>query len=81
MDASNFGVDTEGRSCIFDLDEIGWLPETFADYTLLSTTAFAASVAAQLGLQRSPKLKLLGELKGFLWMGFPANLGTLTHIL
>lgn len=56
MDASDFDVDAEGRSCIFDPDEIGRFPEPFADYTLLSTTVLAASVASQPGLQRSSKL-------------------------
>lgn len=36
MDASNFGVDNEGRTCLFDFDEVGLLPESFACYTVCS---------------------------------------------
>lgn len=47
MDPSNFGIDETGRVVIFDFCEIGWLPESLANYTLLCTGQFASKVAAR----------------------------------
>ena len=47
MDPSNFGIDETGRVVIFDFSEIGWLPESLANYTLLCTKKFASDVAAR----------------------------------
>ncbi|EKM73995.1 hypothetical protein AGABI1DRAFT_88327 [Agaricus bisporus var. burnettii JB137-S8] len=37
MDESNFGVDDEGRTCLFDFTTVGLLPESFASYTMSLT--------------------------------------------
>ncbi|KAG8913126.1 hypothetical protein FRC00_002989 [Tulasnella sp. 408] len=61
INPGNFGVDRERRLCIFDFTEIGWLLESFADYTLLFTTDFAAAVATVLGTRTSPNLYSMGR--------------------
>ena len=40
MDPSNFGIDATRRVVIFDIGEIGWLPEPFANHTLLRIGEF-----------------------------------------
>ncbi|KAG8946888.1 hypothetical protein FRC04_011315 [Tulasnella sp. 424] len=75
INAGNFGVDDEGRPCIFDFDEIGWLSESLADYTLLRTTAFAADVAKSLDTRTSPNLASMGRVRSFLVMSSPPCLG------
>ncbi|KAG8921587.1 hypothetical protein FRC01_000174 [Tulasnella sp. 417] len=83
MDSSNFGVDTAGRAVVFDAGDLGWLPESLADYTLFRTTGFARAVAACLyddpdvatRVKQSPTLASMGQVRGLLWTAYPASLG------
>ena len=43
-DASNFGVDDRGNTFLFDFDELGLLPESFASYTGSLTQSFTVEV-------------------------------------
>lgn len=45
MDSSNFAVDPMGRTVILDFGEIGWLPASLANFTLLETSGFARDVS------------------------------------
>ena len=82
MHPSNFGIDSTGRVVIFDFGEIGWLPESLANYTLLSTDEFISNVAAHVfgdqldSVKASPNLASLGAVKILLGMGARSTLGT-----
>ncbi|KAG9045460.1 hypothetical protein FS837_006276 [Tulasnella sp. UAMH 9824] len=75
INRGNFGVDRQRRLCIFDFTEIGWLLESFADYTLLFTTAFAAEVATALGTRTSNNLTSMGRVRSLLAISVPRSLG------
>ncbi|KZT04173.1 uncharacterized protein LAESUDRAFT_703740 [Laetiporus sulphureus 93-53] len=75
MDESNFGVDVEGRTCLFDFGAVGLLPESFASYTMSSSVQFTAAVAQHLGWPSSPNLRTMGRISTFLWMYFDPTLG------
>jgi hypothetical protein len=79
---SNFGIDATGRVVIFDFGEIGWLPESLANYTLLSTGGFISKVAAHVfgdhldSVKASSNLASLSAVKTFLGLGVRETLGT-----
>ncbi|KAI5893396.1 uncharacterized protein SCHCODRAFT_02666503 [Schizophyllum commune H4-8] len=81
MDPSNFGVDTAGRPVIFDFGQIGWLPESLANHSLLGTSPFASGVSAGVlgdGLRsvvESSNVKSLGAVRVFLGTTFSHDLG------
>ena len=61
MDASNFGVDDKGKTCLFDFTEVGLLPESFASYTMSSPTPSTAPVAQHLKWPCTPNLDSMIE--------------------
>lgn len=81
MHPSNFGIDATGRVIIFDFGEIGWLPESLANYTLLSTGKSISKVAAHVfgdqldSVKASSNLASLGAVKTFLGLGARGTLG------
>ncbi|KAJ7660374.1 hypothetical protein DFH06DRAFT_1089702 [Mycena polygramma] len=82
MDASNFGVDTDGRPVIWDAATIQALPVTLADFTLLRTTQFAKDVAAHMftedemaARRREPNMMSLGEVRRRVFMGADPTYG------
>ncbi|KAF9064541.1 hypothetical protein BDP27DRAFT_1333403 [Rhodocollybia butyracea] len=77
MHPSNFGIDVTGRVVIFDFGEIGWLPESLANYTLLSTGEFISKVAAHVFGDHldSSNLVSLGAVKAILGLAARATLG------
>ena len=82
MDASNFAVDTTGRPVIFDFGEIGWLPASLANFTLLRSSTFAADVSVHVfGKDRdtvaaSSNLASMCAVKMYLGIGSNPKLGT-----
>ncbi|KAI0037626.1 hypothetical protein FA95DRAFT_1614034 [Auriscalpium vulgare] len=75
MDASNFGVSSDGRAVIFDAATIQALPESLADFTLLRTTPFATAVSKHVfGEERaaqrlaSANIASLAEVRRLLFM-------------
>jgi hypothetical protein len=57
MDESNFFIDTNGRMCVVDFENVGLLPEFFASYTVhVSSDPFVMEVAQYLDWPRSPNL-------------------------
>ncbi|KAI5830566.1 hypothetical protein K523DRAFT_351558 [Schizophyllum commune Tattone D] len=81
MDLSNFGVDTAGRPVIFDFGQIGWLPESLANYSLLGTSTFASGVSAGVlgdslrSVAESANMKSMGAVRMHLGMSFSHDLG------
>ncbi|KAL1722377.1 hypothetical protein EV715DRAFT_193104 [Schizophyllum commune] len=81
MDPSNFGVDTAGRPVIFDFGQIGWLPESLANYSLLGTSTFASGVSAGVlgdslrSVAESANVKSMGAVRMHLGMSFSHDLG------
>ncbi|KAJ6458925.1 hypothetical protein C8R47DRAFT_994895 [Mycena vitilis] len=84
MDASNFGVDTNGRPVIFDAATIQALPVTLADFTLLRTTDFAKDVAKHVFNEDEEKLEArleepisrsLASVRNWLYMYAESPLG------
>jgi len=82
MDPSNFAVDTTWRPVIFDFCEIGWLPESLANFTLLRTSSFAAAVSERVfgdnlaSVAASSNLASLCAVRVYQVMGFNSpNLG------
>ncbi|KAI4518515.1 hypothetical protein K525DRAFT_208333 [Schizophyllum commune Loenen D] len=81
MDLSNFGVDTAGRPVIFDFGQIGWLPESLANYSLLGTSTFASGVSAGVlgdslrSVAESANVKSMGAVRMHLGMSFSHDLG------
>ena len=76
MDRSNFAVDATGRPVIFDFGEIGWLPESLSNVTLLRTSSFAAEVSALVfrdhldSVAASSNLASMRAVKTYLGTGF-----------
>ncbi|KAG8899498.1 hypothetical protein FRC01_010491, partial [Tulasnella sp. 417] len=73
INPGNFGVDTNGRPVIFDAATIGWLPESFANYTLLLTNEFATAVSKHVfapekaeALKRSANLVSMSRVRALL---------------
>ena len=62
MDASNFGIDEEGRACLFDFTEVGLLPESFAAYTMSLRDPFTVEVAQHLNWPPSPNLETMIQI-------------------
>ncbi|KAH9939618.1 uncharacterized protein BXZ73DRAFT_88859 [Epithele typhae] len=81
MDHSNFAVDATGRPIIFDFGQIGWLPESLANFTLLGTSSFAADVSVHVfgdgldSVAASSNLASMCAVRVCLGMGSRANLG------
>lgn len=75
MHPSNFGIDVTGRVIIFDFGEIGWLPESLANYTLLPPRGSDDEVATLVfgdhieSVRASPNIASLGAVKRFLGTG------------
>ncbi len=82
MNPSNFAVDVTGRPVIFDFGEIGWLPESLANFTLLMTSSFARDVSVHVfggdldSVAASSNLASMCAVKPYLGMGSRSNLGT-----
>ena len=82
MDPSNFAVDATWRPVIFDFGEIGWLPKSLADFTLLRTSSFAAAVSAHVlgddldSVAASSNLVSMCAVKTYLGVGYESKLGT-----
>ena len=77
MDESNFSIDTEDNICIFDFEDVGILPESFASYTL-SSNKFAKKVAEYLDWPTSPNLHSMARAGAILMMSSDSTLGTST---
>ncbi|KAL1730647.1 hypothetical protein EV714DRAFT_210236 [Schizophyllum commune] len=81
MDPSNFGVDTAGRPVIFDFGQIGWLPESLANYSLLGASTFASGVSTGVlgnrlrSVAKSSNVKSMGAVRMHLGMSFSHDLG------
>ncbi|KAL1755277.1 hypothetical protein FB107DRAFT_291012 [Schizophyllum commune] len=81
MDPSNFGVDTAGRPVIFDFGQIGWLPESLANYSLLGASTFASGVSTGVlgdrlrSVAESSNVKSMGAVRMHLGMSFSHDLG------
>ncbi len=77
MDMSNFGVDKNGKTCLFDFGAVGLLPLSFAVYTLSgSKGTFVSKVAEYLDLPPSPNQHSMARIRGLLWMAANPKLGT-----
>ena len=82
MHPSNFAVDATGRPGILDFLEIGWLPESLANFTLFRTSGFASSVSARVfrddldSIKASSNLASLCAVRRCLYTGFTSDLGT-----
>ncbi|KAG8904906.1 hypothetical protein FRC01_008551, partial [Tulasnella sp. 417] len=81
INPGNFGVDTDGRPVIFDAATIGWLPESFANYTLLLTNQFATAVSKHVfapekaeALKRSANLVSMSRVRALLFQGYRDDL-------
>ena len=80
MDVSNFGVDKQGRTVVFDLAQIMRLPKSFACYTMASKDSFIADVAKFLNFNLSDNSNLdsMAQVSGCLWMMADPKLGAMT---
>ena len=76
MDASNFGVDDKGKTCLLDFGEVGLLPESFAAYTMSSSTPFTTAVAQHLNWSFCSNLDTMGKIHGCLAILAESTLGT-----
>jgi hypothetical protein len=77
MAESNFLFDTNGKMCIVDFEDVGLLPESFANYTVLSGRShFAKEVARYLGWTPSSNLESMAMAGGILNMLSDPTLGT-----
>lgn len=81
MDPRTFAVDATGRPVIFDFGEIGWLPQSLANFTLLRTSRFANAVSVCVfgddldSVAASSNLDSMCAVKTYLGTGFKSNLG------
>jgi len=79
MDVSNFGVDKDGKTCLFDFDFIGLLPQSFAVYNVfLNAQPFITEVARHLDWQRTPNISSMSKIRGILWVLGDPTLGMST---
>jgi hypothetical protein len=79
MDESNFLLDTNGKMCIVDFEDVGLLPQSFAKYTVHSEHShFASEVARYLDWPRSSNLHSMAIAGGILNMMGDPTLGTST---
>jgi len=74
MNGGNFGVDLEGRICLFDFEEVGLLPESFASYTMA-----VRGVAPYLNWSRSPHLEAVSKIAQNLIIIANPTFGMSTH--
>jgi len=80
MDASNFGVDKNGKTCLFDFEAVGLLPQSFVTYTMSRAgESFASKVARYLDLPPSPNVPSMKKLSGLLWVISDSTFGTSTY--
>ncbi|KAF8337456.1 uncharacterized protein EI90DRAFT_3013671 [Cantharellus anzutake] len=76
MDVSNFGVDKDGKTCLFDFETVGLLPQSFVTYTMSPADgSFAAKVAGHLNLPLSPNIPSMGKISELLWILSDPKLG------
>ncbi|KAI6103676.1 hypothetical protein F5141DRAFT_1050428 [Pisolithus sp. B1] len=75
MDASNFGADDKGNTCLFDFGEVGLLPESFANHTMSSNAPFTVQVVKYLGWPSCPNLDSMSKIRGFLGILGDTTLG------
>ena len=81
MHTSNFAVDATERVVIFDFGEIGWLPASLANFTLLRTSSFAGDVSAHVfgkdcdSVAASSNLASMSAVKVYLHTGFGGRPG------
>ncbi len=69
MDVKNFGVDENGKTCLFDFEEVGLLPQSFVTYTMSpANESFTAKVAEYLNLPPSLNIPSMRRVSGFLWV-------------
>jgi hypothetical protein len=67
MDESNFFIDTNGKMCIIDFEDVGLLPESFASYTVhLRRNPFTSEVVKHLDWSVSPNLRSMARAGGIL---------------
>ena len=80
MDASNFGIDKQGRTVLFDFAQVMLLPESFACSTMASRDSFIADVAKFLKLNGSKNSNLasMARVCSCLCMTADPKLGTMT---
>jgi len=69
MDVSNFGVDKNGKTCLFDFELIGLLPQSFAIYNMFSNRPpFTTEVVRHLDWQPTPNMSAMRRIRGILWV-------------
>ena len=85
MDSSNFALDGDKRICMFDFQEVGILPESFASYTLGGNSdPFISSVARYLGWIKYHNIESMARASAVLkvsadpTLGTPATISTVT---
>jgi len=79
MDESNFFLDTNGKMCIVDFEDVGLLPESFASYTVhLVSDLFIREVAGYLDWSLSPNLHSMAVARAMLNMISDSTLGMST---
>ncbi|KAM6503340.1 hypothetical protein JOM56_000283 [Amanita muscaria] len=79
MDKSNFFIDNNGNLCILDFEDVVILPESFASYTMYtSSIPFVKNVARYLGWPPCSNLGSMARVRTILWMLADTTLGTST---
>ncbi len=78
MHVSNFGIDEAGKTVLFDFGQIGWLPLSFAKFTMSSKVQFTADVAKFLRWSCSSNQASMCEISRCLWMTSEPSLGAST---
>jgi len=73
MDASNFGIDENGKTVLMDFFEIGVLPETFVAHTLYSKPVLAPAAVA-LGLSNK-SITSMSAISSVVWMAANPKFG------
>jgi len=74
MDESNFFLDTEGKLCLIDFQEVSLLPESFAAYAVWKRDPFVKKVAECLNWP-THNVKSMGSARGFLMTMSDITLG------
>jgi hypothetical protein len=79
MDETNFFIDTTGKMCVVDFEDVGLLPESFASYTVhVSSNLFVKEVAKYLDWSRSSNLHSMVRAGAILHTISDPTLGTST---
>jgi len=76
MDKGNFFIDNNGKICILNFEQIGILPESFAQYTMYeSRSAFVENVARYLDWPPPSNLESMARAGSMLMMLGDSTLG------